>query len=236
MKSSWVFLFATLVLGACASSDTGPVFNVQDPLYDWVKSPDAIDARSDHPPDLIDQTVVFKLMEGDKRSILRTGDDWRIGQTYLFGFDVRVDPKTLGREEFTVSRLTRTVSPQSEIAVVELNAQNGVTVFGRSCVPANALQSWHRVEMRIKLSNGDTGYLEVFCDRQPVWAQSAFRTTLPPVCRLRDGCATLVAKPARFDWQVGLMARQHAKRPVTLEMRKLHQRVIFYVPNRVGTL
>ena len=230
---SWL-VSAMLCLAGCGT--TGPVFLLDDEVYEWVSATGSVDPLSDQAPLIEDPTVTFLLSPGQRRSALQTGDDWRIGQAYLFGFDVRLDPATLGPNPITISSLSRVTAPESVIASVSLDRRRGVTVFGRSCIPVEKLSEWHRVEMRIRIANNDTGFLEVFCDRQPIWAQKNLRTVFPPVCRLQDGCGAAIAKPARFKWQIGLISEKAITRRVEIEMQRLHQRVIFYIPNRVGTL
>ncbi len=227
-------LVAALVLGGCAGN--GPIFPVEDNLYDWVTAPEARDPQSDNAPVISGQVVTFRLDPGDRLSTLQAAEDWRAGQTRLFGFDVRADAKALGTQKLVLSRLSRSSAPAGEITSVHLDAVNGVTVMGRSCIAAEDLGDWHRVEMRIRLSNDDRGFLEVFCDRKPVWAQTEFRTTFPPVCRRREGCNTPVQTPVQFKWQVGLLSERPAPRRVSVQMRRLHHRLLLYIPNRAGTL
>ncbi|WP_322867818.1 hypothetical protein U5922_017355 [Aquicoccus sp. G2-2] len=96
-----------------------------------------------------------------------------------------------------------------------------------------ALNTWHSVEVRIAFANDDSGFLEIFCDRKPIWAQSHFRTALPPVCRLSEGCTKGVPAPARFAWQVGLLARGRIVRRVSVEMRRIFFHRLFVIPHRV---
>lgn len=231
----FILLLAAMIGVTCCGT-TGPVFLVEDELYDWVSVPGAIDPLSDQAPLISGSVVTFRLSPGQQLSALQTGEDWRIGQAYLFGFDVRLDPEALGPHPITVSRLTRVTVPESEIASVLLDRRRGVTVFGRTCVPPEKLAEWHRVEMRIRVANDDKGFLEVFCDRKPIWAQKDMRTTFPPGCRLREGCNDDVAQPARFAWQIGLMPVKAVSKNTEIQMQRLHQRLIFYIPNRVGTL
>lgn len=223
-----------LFLAACAG--TGPIYPVEDELYDWVKSPDAIDPDSDQKPIVIEPVVNFLLQSGDRHSAIRTGEEWRVGQTFLLGFDVRLDPNALGQEKVDLARLTRKGSPAIEIASVQLDTQRGIMVFGRACIPPSALSEWHRVEMRIKFSDKDTGYIEVFCDRKPIWARVNMRTNFAPECRLSEGCRTAVLKPERYNWQLGLMTDVAVSRKISIQMQRLQYRVLLYKPNRVGTL
>jgi hypothetical protein len=228
---------AILVAGLLAACDsTGPVFPVDDAPYDWVKAPQTIDQTSDIAPVIAEPVVSFRLDRGDRKSALTAAQDWRVGQTYLFGFDVRLDRNSLGRETVELSRLLRKGTPATEIVSVQLDARRGVTVMGRACIAPSDLGDWHRVEMRIKLSNQDTGYLEVFCDRKPIWAKTEIRTTFSPDCRIREGCNAAIPKPVRYNWQIGLMSKKRVSRRVHVQMQKLHYRVLFYKPNRVGTL
>ncbi len=234
MKRFCWLLGAALFFAACGT--TGPVFPVEDELYDWVTSQQSVDQASDQAPVVADSVVTFRLAPGQRRSALETGEDWRIGQAYLFGFDVRLDPETLGPGAIAISRLSRVTVPENEIVSVLLDRKRGVSVFGRTCIAPDQLSEWHRIEMRMRLANDDTGFLEVFCDRKPVWAQNDIRTTFKPVCRLQEGCDADIAKPARFEWLTGLLAERSVTRRTEIQMQRLHQRVIFYIPNRVGTL
>ncbi|MEM1076786.1 MAG: hypothetical protein AAF665_08275 [Pseudomonadota bacterium] len=234
MKNLVAGLLLTAVLSACGN---GPIFRVDDDLYDWVKAPSAVDPASDYTPLLEGQTVRFALDPGNKHSALVTGDDWRLGQTYLMGFDVRFERLPGGNTPIVLSRLVRTgAASPVEIASVQVDQRRGVTVMGRECIKSPELGNWHRVEMRMKMSNGDTGYLEVFCDRKPIWAMTKIRTTFAPGCRLSEGCDSDVPKPVGYEWRNGLMMDQKAGTSVVAYMRKLHYRLVFYVPNRAGNL
>ncbi len=237
MKPRLLPVFATLLLMAsCTPHGTGPVYTMDAELYDWVKAPKAIDQSSDQAPIIADPIVTFQLAPGDSRSALRAGKEWRLGHAYLFGYDVRLERKSLGTEKVTLSRLIRKGDPATEIASVQLDADRGVTVMGRTCIAPTDLGDWHRVEMRIRLSNRDAGFLEVFCDRKPIWARVNIRTTFPPVCRLRDGCDTDIPKPVRYEWQLGLLSNGGVAKQIEVEMQRLHYRRIYYIPHRVGTL
>lgn len=224
---------AVLLLPSCGN---GPIFPVEDALYSWVTAPESIEPASDRAPEIRDDIVRFSLAPGERRSALRTAEDWRITQTRMTGFDVLVDPSALGKQQITLSRIYRRGDPAAEIVSVLLDADRGVTVLGRQCIAPEALGSWHRIEIRIRLRDDDKGFLEVFCDRNPVWARTAIRTTLPPVCRRSEGCSAAVPQPVRYEWQVGVMADRPVSAPVSVQMQRLHHRVLFFIPNRPGTL
>ena len=234
MRQRLLCLAAAALVAACAGD--GPIYPVEDSLYDWVIAPDAIVPGSAPAPDIADPVVTFRLPRGGRLSALRTGEDWRTGQTRLFGFDIRLNPEKLGRERVEVSRLYRSGDPETVLASVQLDADRGVTVMGRRCIAPEDLGTWHRVEMRIKLRDDDQGYLEVFCDRKPIWAQTGLRTTFPPVCRRSEGCNTALAKPVSYEWRMGLLTDRPVSRPVSIQMRKLHHRLLLYVPHRAGRL
>ena len=227
---------ALLLLAACDDGGTGPVYFVDAELYDWVKAPEAIVQSSDQAPIIADPIVTFRLAPDDNLSALRAGKEWRVGHAYLFGFDVRLERKSLGNEKVALSRLLRKGDPPTEIVPVLLDADRGVTVMGRTCIAPTDLGNWHRVEMRIRLSNKDTGFLEVFCDRKPIWARVNIRTTFPTVCRLREGCDTYVPKPVRYEWQLGLLSNGGVAKQIVAQMQRIDYRRIFYIPHRVGTL
>lgn len=235
MKHRLAPALAALLLAACTGNGIGPIYPVQDALYDWVKAPEATDPLSDRAPVIADPVVVFHLAPGDRRSALRAGHDWRLGHNYLFGFDIRLDRKSFSGQAVTLSRLLRRGDPATEIAAVQLDAR-GVTILGRTCIPSSELGNWHRVEMRIRLADNDAGFLEVFCDRRPLWARSRIRTTQPPICRRRDGCDTEVPKPVRFEWQLGLIPEERIKRGVEVQMQRIHFRRLYVIPNRVDHL
>lgn len=225
---------AALVLAAC--SDTGPIFPTPEHLETWVTDPAAIDPGSDRPPQLADPVARFRLARGERLSALRAGRDWGTDQTYLFGFDIRAERAALDARPVTVSRFLRRGDRPTPLVSVQVDARHGVTVMGRSCIPAAELGTWHRVETRIRLADNDSGFLEVFCDRRPVWAQSDFRTTLPPTCRLSEGCTTPVPRPARFEWQLGLIAPQGAPRAIAVDMQRIIHHRLFVIPHRVPAL
>lgn len=232
MRFVFQLMVGALALAGCGT--TGPVFQVEDGLPAWVS--DAVDPASDNTPLISDPVVSFQLMPGERTSALRAGEDWRLGQSFLFGFDVRLDEPIPNQATVTLSRLTRITAPSQEIVSIKLDRQLGVTVFGRSCIAPEDLTEWHRVELRVRLKDDDKGFLEIFCDRKPVWAQNGLRTTMAPICRLADGCDDTISTPVRFTWNVGLMSDAAVPEATAVEMRRLHQRVIFYIPNRIGTL
>lgn len=227
----WLFTLMTLVLLPSCYGE-GPIYIVGEDLPEWASAPVAVDPKSDRKPEFSANVVNFHLSPGQRRTALVTGDSWRIPRTYLFGFDVKADRGTLGNERLDLSRLLRAGNREVEIASVQLDARRGITVMGRQCVAPGDLASWHRVEMRIRLRNDDSGFLEVFCDRKPIWAQNGIRTTFPPVCRLSEGCSEPAYTPLRYEWQMGLMADRRVSRHIRVQMRKLHQRELIYIPNR----
>ncbi len=229
-----IALALSVVLSLAACGGEGPIYPVDKDLYEWVKAPTALDPRSDQPPRVADPVVHFRLAPGQRRSNLRTGEDWRIRQNRLFGFDVRLDPSTLGATPITLSRLVRVGAPDTEIATVQLDRTRGITIMGRSCVAPHDLINWHRVEMRIRLNDQGRGFLEAFCDRKPVWGRRNLRTTLPPDCQDNTGCGTPVTRHTQFEWTMGIMADHPVQRPITLQMRRIHQRILLYIPNRIA--
>ncbi|MEZ5714251.1 MAG: hypothetical protein R3D85_03175 [Paracoccaceae bacterium] len=186
------------------------------------------------------QTVRFHLAPGQRRSSLHTSHAFGLGQTYLLGFDIHRGATPLPARPVTIARLMRGTgtpgAPETEIAAIRLDARNGITAFGRQCIPAAQLTRWHSVELRVAMADDDTGYLELFCDRRPVWAQQKTRTTLPPPCRRAQGCTRPVPPPVRYDWQLGLIAAGPVRQPLGLDMRRIFYHRLFVIPNRVGTL
>ncbi|WP_137699492.1 hypothetical protein [Marimonas lutisalis] len=225
---------SVLLVTACA--DTGPVYPTSDTLDPWVIAPDSVTPGSDRAPHVAGERMIFRLAPGERRSSLSTGRDWGVWQNYLMGFDVRVAPGQAPAQPVTLARFLRRGDPETELVAVMLDARRGITVLGRSCVPAARLGDWHSVELRIRLADNDTGFLEIFCDRRPIWAQDGFRTTLPPTCRHGEGCATPVPRPARFEWQVGLVSPGRVARAIRVEMQRIFHHRLFVIPNRVGTL
>lgn len=217
-------------------SDEGPIYSVKNDLFDWVTAATALDERSDRAPEIKDQTVFFHLRPGDRASALQTGEDWRRGNALLIGFDLRLDHVNLGSEKIDLSRFFRKGSPATELFSVQLDRKRGVTVMGRQCIAPQDLGDWHRVEMRVRLHDNDGGFLEVFCDRKPIWARQNLRTTFPPLCRRATGCTEVAPHPMRFEWNVGVMSDRRVSRHVRVQMRRLHHRQLLYIPNRPGTL
>ena len=224
------------LLTACA--ETGPIFPTSDRLDPWVSAAGAVDPRSDVAPVIKGEVASFRLGPGGRRAALRTGREWGLGQTYLFGFDIRIEPGPLPRQAVTLSTLERLGAPGrpgAGIVAVSLDSR-GVSVLGRSCIRPAELGRWHSVEIRIALADDDTGFLEVFCDRRPIWAQSHLRTVLPPVCRRTEGCNAAVPKPVRYEWQLGLIAPHGAAQAIKVQMRRIFYHRLFWIPNRVGAL
>jgi len=234
IKQQVALVLAALFVAAC--SETGPIAPTPEPLEAWVKIPETADPRSDRLPVLADPVVNFHLAQGQRRSALRTDRDFGLGQTYLLGFDIRLDRKFTPARPVAVSRFMRQGKPETELVSVQLDARHGVTVMGRSCIKADELGKWHRVEFRIRLADDDAGFLEVFCDRRPIWARSGFRTTLPPTCRRREGCNRGVARPVRFEWQLGLMSETRLRRETRIQMQRLFYHRLFIIPHRVENL
>lgn len=234
MRRHLIVVLTAFFLTACDGD--GPIFAVEDQLAEWAQDRESIDKSSDQEPIVADPVVTFRLEPGDRRSALRTGDDWLLNETILFGFDIRLQRNSLGSDKIELSRLYRKGDPATEIASVQLDSVRGVTVMGRTCVARADLETWHRVEMRIRLRDNDRGYLEVFCDRKPIWATTEIRTTFAPVCRFREGCDTKVPHPVRYEWQMGLMSNRGVSKQIIVQMQKLHQRKLLYIPHRVGNL
>lgn len=228
-----ILALGAFLLAACMQ--TGPIFPASDKLDPWVSAPASIDPLSDQPPLISDETVHFRLSRGQRRSLLRTGREWGPAQTYLFGFDLRLDHTALGGEILTLSRLLRIGTPEADIVSIKLDRNRGLSVFGTTCIAAKDLGTWHNIEIRINLADDDTGYLEVFCDRRPIIALNALRTTQPPICRRSEGCNTPAPRPARFEWQLGLLAPRPLARATALEMRRIFYHRLFVIPNRVIT-
>lgn len=230
-------LALALLMVATGCSETGPVFPTSDKLDAWVLAPETRDPRSDRAPEIAGERLRFVLARGERRVALATGGKWGVQETYLTGFDIRADPARIGGAPVVLSRLVRRAADgrggEVTILDVTLDARRGVSVEGQSCVPAAELGSWHTVELRARLADDDAGFLEVFCDRKPVWAVNALRTTWPPVCRRSAGCAAPVAAPARFDWQVGLISERRRVRAIAVEMKRVFYHRLFVIPNRV---
>ncbi len=231
MKLMIGLMLALGFLAAC--SDTGPVFPTPEHLENWVKSGESLDPRSDRAPTISDPVIRFRLARGERRSTLRTGDGWGLDQTYLMGFDVRLDPRHRPGRAVTLSRVLRRGDPASTLVTIRLDPRHGLMAMNRACVPISELNQWHRVEIRIAFADNDSGFLEVFCDRRPVWAQSGFRTTLPPTCRRAEGCKTPVPRPVDFEWQIGLHSDRNARHDIVVEMQRIIHHRLFVIPNRV---
>ncbi|MDU8928717.1 hypothetical protein RXV86_15100 [Alisedimentitalea sp. MJ-SS2] len=230
-----VLMLAAFALSGCM--EDGPIlFEPSQDYSDRVSKTCSVVPGSDIAPVVASDRVEFELPPGGDCSALRFGDDWALGHNYLMGFDVRLDRNRIGSRPVTLARLVRSGASETELVSVKASRQNGITVLGRRCVPASEFGTWHRVELRVALSDQDEGFLEVFCDRKPIWAQDKIRTTLPPVCRRSEGCTIPVAKPVRFEWQIGLMTRHAVAHRLKIEMRRVFYRRLFLIPHRIGNL
>ena len=226
-------LIVTSCLASCAGN--GPIFQVQSEFYDWVSDPDSLDPRSDRQPVLADPVATFALSPGERRSSLVFEPEQGLGFKHLYGFDIRASEDALPETPVAISRIVRESDPSANIISIELDAKRGVSVFGRSCLAPDELDDWHRVEFRMRFSDNDSGYLEVFCDRQPVWAATDIRTTFPPTCRRSEGCTAAVPRPFRIVWEVGLISDADVSQNVEIDMQRLHHRFLFLVQNRIRT-
>lgn len=223
-----------LLLANC--SETGPVYPTSSDIQPWVMAAESRDPAADRAPKFDNPVVHFALAPGERRSSLHTGRRWTTDMNYLMGFDVRVRPETLPRDRVTIGRLVRRGPTEEELLRVVLDPSRGVTVLGRTCIPRAKLHQWHSVEVRTRFADDDTGFMEVWCDRRPLWAQSHYRTTLPPTCRRSEGCTMPLKGAASFDWQFGLISPRPAPRPISIEMRRIHTHRLFVIPRRVEEL
>ncbi len=224
------------LLSAC--SEVGPVFPTSQNLDAWVTAPETVDPASDRAPNVAGQVVTFRLARGERRSALQTGREWGLEQSYLFGFDIRLDQTALPRKPMVISRFLRSGATQgeTELFAVMLDSRRGLSVMGRTCIKPEDLVHWHSVEMRIELADDDSGFLEVFCDRRPTWVQSRMRTTLPPTCRRAEGCTKPVPRPVQFEWQIGLIPAGQAAGDITVQMKRIFYHRLFVIPNRITAL
>lgn len=215
---------AVLLVAGC--SEVGPVFPTSDQLEPWVRGAQTQDARSDMPPVIAGERVVFRLGRGQRRSVLLSGRGWRIRQSWLIGFDMRMAREDLPQRPVAVTRVAQSGVREVGLALVTADARHGVRAMGRACIAPEEVEAWHAVELRFTLAADRTGFLEVFCDRRPVWARSGVRM----VRHTADGAE------ARFSWELGLIAARGVARDVTVEMRRVFQHRLFVIPNRVGRL
>ena len=219
-----------VALAACGVGD-GPIFPVRAALYDWV-TPDKVDPRSDRAPKIADPVVIFTLDAAQRSSFLTVSDEFGLGRRFLIGFDVRV-PGALPQKPIKVSRFMRRDDPDVELLSFELDAERGLTFRGQTCVPADQLGDWNRVEARMRLSDRRSGYLEVFCNREPFWSVSGVRTVYPLDCQDRAGCNARLTELPDFEWSIGLISSLALRQALSIEMQRLHFRELLYVPNRI---
>lgn len=231
MRRALAAAFAFLAFSGCDDGE-GPIFPVENALYEWV-TPELVDPRSDRSPVFADPVISFRLAPGDKRSILLIDREWRLGLRFLAGFDLRV-AGDLPEKPVTLSRFVRRGPVEIEISSFQLDAQRGVTFRGRTCIEPGRLREWNRVETRIFLTDQENGFLEVFCNRTPLWGVARTRTTFRPPCRASEGCGQPGPRSATYQWQLGLLAPAPIRRGLQVDMQRIHQRILWYVPNRIA--
>ena len=245
-------------------SATMPVF--QDPEIVFTVNQDDCSPRSDGrgASDCATRTT---------RSVISTGKvwdeakDWRLGQRFLFSFEFWVDPAlAYAGYRNPNAKLTDNFSSQLSIARwqgadfannqlfdLKVDATRGVTFLGRTCVPPSGFGGWHRLNMRIKWANDNTGFLEVRCDGGlhtglPIYAASDIATNQALHCFAENNCDPGVLKdPQRFDMQLGILfdhetangQRVFPRIPpegLIVKMRRLVVRRLYVIVGRVETL
>ena len=219
------------LLAGCTSQ--GPVFPMVPNLTEWQISEDQIDSVSDVRPALSEHSARFRLAQGDQRSLLVREDEWSNSRKFLLGFDVMVLQSPSVSQRVTLARLVRPDPPNRALVSVDLTAQSGITVAGQACVAADQLAEWRRIEVRVFFSEARKGYVEVFCDRRPVYALLELETGYPPGCGDNAACGRMLDDPVPYEWQVGLVSERPVGAPVDVQMRRMQQRPLVWTPNRV---
>lgn len=238
-------LLAAVLLAACqTAASTGPEAARAAP--GWLPVKFAVGERSTPPPTFADPEIVFKVNRGDcsprtdrrgasdcatktNRSVITTGDSWRIGHQYLFGFDFWIDPglthrgyrnaravKTNGfSSRLSIARWEGDRYPNNQLFDVKVDATRGVTFMGRTCIPPSEFGRWHRMDIRMRWADDETGFLEVRCDRrpvfsgQPIYAVSNVATNRALDCYRENHCVPGFDKdPQRFNMQLGILFDQ----------------------------
>lgn len=225
------FLMLVALLASC--SRNGPVFPQVASLNDWDLTGVPVDPNSDRSPQVSGDKVAFQLRAGERVTQLVLKRDWQRSRKFLLGFDVRAR-EGLPSSPVVIAQLLRYQNGPQRVVSVALDAERGVTVAGQACIAPAALQDWHRVEIRVQFSDKGDGYLEAFCDRQPLFGLRDLQTGMPPVCRDDAGCVGEEPVEGEFAWQVGLMAERAVRQGVSVEMRRLQQRPLVWVPNRIA--
>lgn len=225
------FALCFVILTGCTSQ--GPVFPMLPNLAEWQVHVSQIDPSSDVSPMLGEHAARFRLDRGDQRSLLVREDEWAVSRKFLLGFDVAVRQAPGGSKPVTVARLVQPENGEAALISIDLDPQKGIAVSGQTCIPADQMSDWHRVEVRVHFAEGPQGYVEVFCDRRPVYALLELETGYPPGCRDNAACGQVRQEPVPYEWQVGLVSGVPLTTPVDVELRRMQQRPLVWTPNRV---
>lgn len=175
---------------------------------------------------IADRRGASDCADRNTRSVISAGADWRLGHQYLYGFDFWIDPG-LTHPGFRTPRATRTGGQSSRLSIarwegdrypnnqlfdVKVDATRGVTFLDRTCVPPTDFGNWHRLDIRMRWASDDTGFIEVRCDRRPVYsgrpifAASGIATNQALDCIPENHCdPTVMKNPTRFNMQLGVI-------------------------------
>ena len=128
--------------------------------------------------------------------------------------------------------------PDNQLFDLKVDATRGVTFLGRTCVPPERFGQWHRFDMRVRWSRGNTGFLEVRCNGDlysgtPIYARSNFATNRALHCIRANNCRPGVRKdPNGFEMQLGIIhegASGIGRDGVTVRMRRVVERQLLVV-------
>ena len=86
---------------------------------------------------------------------------------------------------------------KNHLLSVDLDRTRGLTVFGKTCAPPQALGDWTRVELLVRWSAGPDGLLQLRCNDRVVYAISGAPTDQQPHCIISNHCEPGVEKHPR---------------------------------------
>ncbi len=222
------------LVGAC-QSDTTPAAAIAAAGPDraaWLPEHYTISARSDRAPTPEGGEIAFRLGPGDRASALAGGSIYRVGHQYLYSFEVFVPEDLAARSGGATFSLARWQGAGGgpELFSLDLDARQGISFRGRTCVPPSGFGQWQQVYLRLRWATDATGFLELRC--------GAGQSFSAPLIHLESNVATARgdggrgAAAERFLFELGLMRDTGTLRqPVDLRMRRVAERRLYVIFN-----